>query len=98
MKATALLLSGILILWPATTLGQDPAQCDPGIVTDCITAIETWEALCSRLLEGYANQGVNVELLRSMRDLLNRAVKAGYGREEVAAVIKVMRGGTAPTT
>jgi 3-hydroxyisobutyrate dehydrogenase-like beta-hydroxyacid dehydrogenase len=65
---------------------------------DSDEAIETWEAGCSRLLEGYGNQGVNVEFLRLMRDLLNRAVKAGYGGEEVAAVIKVMRGGTAPTT
>jgi 3-hydroxyisobutyrate dehydrogenase-like beta-hydroxyacid dehydrogenase len=61
-------------------------------------ALETWEAAFSRLLEGYANQGINVELLRLMCDLLNRAVKAGYGGEEVAAVIKVMRDGTAPTT
>ena len=65
---------------------------------DSDEAIETWEAGCSRLLEGYGNQGVNVEFLRLMRDLLNRAVKAGYGGEEVAAVIKVMRDGTAPTT
>ncbi len=65
---------------------------------DSDEAIETWEAICSRLLEGYANQGINVELLRLMRDLLNRAIKVGYGGEEAAAVIKVMRDGTAPTT
>jgi 3-hydroxyisobutyrate dehydrogenase-like beta-hydroxyacid dehydrogenase len=65
---------------------------------DSDEAIETWEAACSRLLEGYANQGINFELLRLMRDLLKRAVEAGYGGEEVAAVIKVMRDGTAPTT
>jgi 3-hydroxyisobutyrate dehydrogenase-like beta-hydroxyacid dehydrogenase len=65
---------------------------------DSDEAIETWEAVCSRLLEGYANQGVNVELLRLMSDFLKRATKAGYGGEEVAAVIKVMRDGTAPTT
>jgi hypothetical protein len=33
-----------------------------------------------------------------MCDFLKRAIKAGYGGEEVAAVIKVMRDGTAPTT
>jgi 3-hydroxyisobutyrate dehydrogenase-like beta-hydroxyacid dehydrogenase len=60
---------------------------------DSDEAIETWEAVCSRLLEGYVNQGVNVEFLRLMRDLLRRAMKAGYGGEEVAAVIKVMRDG-----
>jgi 3-hydroxyisobutyrate dehydrogenase-like beta-hydroxyacid dehydrogenase len=65
---------------------------------DSDEAIETWEAGCSRLLEGYANQGVNVEFLRLMCDFLKRAIKAGYGGEEVAAVIKVMRDGTAPTT
>jgi 3-hydroxyisobutyrate dehydrogenase-like beta-hydroxyacid dehydrogenase len=65
---------------------------------DSDEAIETWEAVCSRLLEGYANQGINVELLRLMRDLLKRAIEAGYGGEEVAAVIKVMRDGTTPTT
>jgi 3-hydroxyisobutyrate dehydrogenase-like beta-hydroxyacid dehydrogenase len=65
---------------------------------DSDEAIETWEAVCSRLLEGYANQGINVELLRLMHDHLNRAIKAGYGGEEVAAVIKVMRDGTPPTT
>ena len=65
---------------------------------DSDEAIKTWEALCSRLIEGYANQGINVELLRLMRDHLNRAITAGYGEEEVAAVIKVMRDGSAPTT
>ena len=65
---------------------------------DSDEAIETWEAVCSRLLEGYVNQGVNVEFLRLMRDVLRRAMKAGYGGEEVAAVIKVMRDGTTPTT
>ena len=65
---------------------------------DSDESIEAWEAGCSRLLEGYAKQGVNVEFLRLMCDLLNRAIKAGYGREEAAAVIKVMRDGTAPTT
>jgi hypothetical protein len=65
---------------------------------DSDEAIETWEALCSRLLKGYADQGVNVEFLRLMRDLLKRAIKAGYGGEEAAAVIKVMRDGSAPTT
>ncbi len=53
---------------------------------DSDEAIETWEAALSRLIEGYANQGVNVELLRLMRDLLNRAIKAGYGGEEAAAI------------
>jgi 3-hydroxyisobutyrate dehydrogenase-like beta-hydroxyacid dehydrogenase len=65
---------------------------------DSDEAIETWEAVCSRLLDGYSNQGINVELLELMRDLLKRAIAAGYGGEEVAAVIKVMRDGTAPTT
>jgi len=65
---------------------------------DSDEAIKTWEAVCSQLLDGYGNQGINVELLRLMRDHLNRAITAGYGEEEVAAVIKVMRDGTAPTT
>jgi len=65
---------------------------------DSDEAIETWEAGCSRLLEGYADQGINVELLQLMCDFLKRAIEAGYGGEEVAAVIKVMRDGTAPTT
>jgi 3-hydroxyisobutyrate dehydrogenase-like beta-hydroxyacid dehydrogenase len=65
---------------------------------DSDEAIETWEAACSRLLEGYANQGVNVEFLRLMCDLLNRAIKAGYGGEELAAVIKVMRDETAASS
>jgi 3-hydroxyisobutyrate dehydrogenase-like beta-hydroxyacid dehydrogenase len=56
---------------------------------DSDEAIETWEAVCSRLLDGYANQGVNVEFLRLMCDHLNRAIKAGYGGEEVAAVISI---------
>ncbi len=65
---------------------------------DSDEAIKTWEAFCSRLIDGYVNQGVNVELLRLMRDHLNRAITAGYGDEEAAAVIKVMRDGTGPTT
>ena len=64
---------------------------------DSDEAIETWEAGCSQVLEDYAGQGVNVELLRLMCDLLNRAIKAGYGGEDVSAVIKVLRNGTAPT-
>jgi 3-hydroxyisobutyrate dehydrogenase-like beta-hydroxyacid dehydrogenase len=65
---------------------------------DSDEAIKTWEAACFRLLEGYGDQGVNVELLRLMCDHLNRAKKAGYGEEEIAAMIKVMRDGSAPTT
>jgi hypothetical protein len=65
---------------------------------DSDEAIKTWEAGCSRLIDGYADQGINFEFLRLMCDHLNRAIKAGYGDEEVAAVIKVMRDETAPTT
>jgi 3-hydroxyisobutyrate dehydrogenase-like beta-hydroxyacid dehydrogenase len=65
---------------------------------DSDEAIKTWEAGCSRLIDGYADQGINFEFLRLMCDHLNRAIKAGYGDEEVAAVIKVMRDETGPTT
>ena len=65
---------------------------------DSDEAIATWEAICSRLIEGYATQGVNVELLTLMRDFLNRAIEAGYGGEEATAVIKVMRDNSVPTT
>jgi 3-hydroxyisobutyrate dehydrogenase-like beta-hydroxyacid dehydrogenase len=64
--------------------------------SDSDESIEAWEGACSRLLKGYASQGVNVEILQLMCDLLGRAIKAGYGREDAAAVIKVMRDGTAP--
>ena len=66
--------------------------------SDSDEAIETWEAACTRLIEGYAGRGINFELLQLMRDHLKRAMEAGYGGEEVAAVIKVMRDGTASTT
>jgi 3-hydroxyisobutyrate dehydrogenase-like beta-hydroxyacid dehydrogenase len=44
---------------------------------DSDEAIKTWEAGCSRLIDGYADQGINFEFLRLMCDHLNRAIKAG---------------------
>jgi hypothetical protein len=42
--------------------------------------------------------GIDVEFPRAICNLLNRAAEAGYGKEEVAAVIKVMRSETSPTS
>jgi 3-hydroxyisobutyrate dehydrogenase-like beta-hydroxyacid dehydrogenase len=54
-------------------------------------ALETWAVALSKVIQENAERGLNVELPQAISGLLNRAVKAGYGEEEIAAVIKVMR-------
>ena len=61
-------------------------------------ALGTWAAALSKFVEDHAKRGLNVELVHAISGLLNRASKAGFGEEEVAAVIKVMRDGVPPTS
>jgi 3-hydroxyisobutyrate dehydrogenase-like beta-hydroxyacid dehydrogenase len=58
---------------------------------DTEAALETWAVALSKVIKEHAERGLNVELPQAISSLLNRAVKAGYGKEEIAAVIKVMR-------
>jgi 3-hydroxyisobutyrate dehydrogenase-like beta-hydroxyacid dehydrogenase len=65
---------------------------------DTEAALETWEAAIVGLVEDHARLGIDVGFPRAICSLLNRAAEAGYGKEEVAAVIKVMRNETPPTS
>jgi 3-hydroxyisobutyrate dehydrogenase-like beta-hydroxyacid dehydrogenase len=61
-------------------------------------ALGTYAAALSKWVGDHAKRGLNLEFPRAISGLLNRALRAGYGEEEVAAVIKVMRKGTPPTS
>jgi 3-hydroxyisobutyrate dehydrogenase-like beta-hydroxyacid dehydrogenase len=61
-------------------------------------ALGTWAAALSKLVQDHEKRGLNVEFVHAISSLLNRASKAGFGEEEVAAVIKVMRDGVPPTS
>ena len=56
-------------------------------------ALGTYAAGLSKYLSGHAERGLNVEFPLAISALLDRALKAGYGEEELAAVIKVLREG-----
>jgi 3-hydroxyisobutyrate dehydrogenase-like beta-hydroxyacid dehydrogenase len=61
-------------------------------------SLGTWAAALSKLAGGHAKRGLNVEFPQAISGLLNRALRAGYGEEDVAAVIKVMREGMPRTS
>lgn len=58
----------------------------------------TYAAALSKYVGGPAKSGLNVEFAQPISGLLDRALRAGYGEEEFAAVIKVMRERAPPTS
>lgn len=58
---------------------------------DTEAALETWAAGLEHYLRDFTPQGCNFDLMMPVRELLNKAVAAGHGSEEIAAVIKVLR-------
>jgi len=66
--------------------------------SDTEAALGTWSAGLSNLVGDLAKRGLNVEFAQAISGLLERALRAGYAEEEVAAVIKVMRDEMPPTS
>ena len=66
--------------------------------SDTEAALGTWAAALSKLVGDHAKRGLNVQFAQAISGLLDRALRAGYGEEDVAAVIKVMRNGMPPTS
>ena len=58
---------------------------------DTEAALRTYATAMSAMAEDHRARGINVEFIEFMNGLLARAVKAGYGDEELSAVIKVLR-------
>jgi 3-hydroxyisobutyrate dehydrogenase-like beta-hydroxyacid dehydrogenase len=58
---------------------------------DTEAALKTYAAAISTFADDYRSRGINVEFIDWMSELLARAMKAGYGDEELSAVIKVLR-------
>ena len=50
----------------------------------------TWAAAINHNVDAFGGQG-GIDLMMPIRELLNRAVNAGYADEEIAAAIKVLR-------
>ena len=61
------------------------------LFTDTEAALKTYAAAMAALAADYRGRGINVELIDFMNGLLDRAIMAGYGDEELSAVIKVLR-------
>jgi len=58
--------------------------------TDTEAALGTWAAGLNHNADAWGEQG-GIDLIKPIRELLNRAVDAGYGEEEIAAAIKIFR-------
>ena len=58
---------------------------------DTEAALRTYAAAMSAMAEDYRARGINVEFVDFINGLLGRAIRAGYGEEELSAVIKVLR-------
>lgn len=58
--------------------------------TDTEAALETWAAGLEHQLDAFDQRGFNIDLLKPVYELLNKAVVAGHGSEEIE-VIKVLR-------
>jgi 3-hydroxyisobutyrate dehydrogenase-like beta-hydroxyacid dehydrogenase len=59
--------------------------------SDPQASLGTWEAGVTNGMRAQAEEGVDISLLEPISQLLQKAIKAGYGEQELAAVIKVMR-------
>jgi len=59
---------------------------DPG------ATLEVWRAALGRVRDQATGSGINSEIPDLIASLFDRAIAAGYGEEDVAAVIKVLRG------
>ena len=54
-------------------------------------SVKTWEG-CIELIQDHARrEGLNSELPDFYSDLFNRAIASGYGEEDVASIVKVLR-------
>lgn len=58
---------------------------DPG------ATLSVWEAALRRVQEQARDAGINSEIPDLISSLFNRAIAAGYGDEDVAAVVKILR-------
>jgi len=54
-------------------------------------SVKTWEG-CIKLIQDHANlRGINSEIPDFYSGLFNRAIDSGYGEEDVASIVKVLR-------
>jgi len=54
-------------------------------------SVKTWEG-CIKLVQDHANlRGINSEIPDFYSGLFNRAIDSGYGEEDVASIVKVLR-------
>ena len=58
--------------------------------SDTEASLGTWAAAINHNVDAFGGQG-GIDLMMPIRELLNRAVNAGYADEEIAAAIKVLR-------
>ena len=58
------------------------------------TTIRVWEEVVQRLQSQARDAGMNSEVPDFMSAIFKRAVALGHGEEDVAALIKVLRGGS----
>jgi 3-hydroxyisobutyrate dehydrogenase-like beta-hydroxyacid dehydrogenase len=58
---------------------------------DTEASLKTWAAIVTHWVEAAEQDGLDMTFARAISDLLNKAVEAGYGDEELAAVVKVLR-------
>ncbi len=58
--------------------------------SDTEASLGTWAAGVNHNADAYSELG-GIDLMKPVRELLNRAVDAGYGEKEIAAAIKIFR-------
>jgi len=59
--------------------------------SDTEASLGVWAAAINHGVEAQLQEGIELPMAMAARDLLNKAVKAGYGDEELAAIIKVIK-------
>ena len=59
--------------------------------TDPDATVAVWDAVASRFMEQARDAGINGEFPDFAANILSRAMHAGYGSEDVAALVKVLR-------
>jgi 3-hydroxyisobutyrate dehydrogenase-like beta-hydroxyacid dehydrogenase len=59
--------------------------------SDTEASLGVWAAAINHGVEAQLQEGIELPMAMAVRDLLNKSVAAGYGDEELAAIIKVIR-------
>jgi 3-hydroxyisobutyrate dehydrogenase-like beta-hydroxyacid dehydrogenase len=68
-------------------------KCDEDTLEETEAYLSVWNEALGQVVNTLGEHGCNAEFPALMQDMLNRAEKAGYGKHDISALIKMIRPG-----